>query len=245
MRNSTRLMLMLLAMGGLSGCNTDPSTRVSQPMTIRPNPVPQITQADGAIYHAATSRPLFEDRRARFVGDTLTVNLVEKNSANRKSNGSSSRSGSANVAVGTPTILGYTPRRLPQISLPGANNDLNNAATQTNIDTSFVASSSMKNESKEDNSNSNSFSGSITVTVIEVLPNGNLAVSGEKQVSINETTEFIRLSGIVNPIHITAANTVNSTQIADARIETKGKQSVDTAQVISMLSRFFIALLPF
>jgi flagellar L-ring protein precursor FlgH len=245
MNGMHRLAFMVLMVALLGGCNTDPSTRVSQPMTIRPNPVPQVTQADGAIYHAATSRPLFEDRRARFVGDTLTVVLVEKNSANRKSNGSSSRTGSADVAIGTPTILGYTPKRLPQVNLPGGNNNLNDARTQTNIDSSFTASASMKNESKEDNTNSNTFSGSITVTVIEVLPNGNLAVSGEKQVAINQGTEFIRLSGIVNPVNITAANTVNSTQLADARIETKEKQSVDTAQVISMLSRFFVALLPF
>jgi flagellar L-ring protein precursor FlgH len=87
--------------------------------------------------------------------------------------------------------------------------------------------------------------GTITVTVIEVLPNGNLMVSGEKQIAVNQNTEFIRLSGVVNPVNITAANAVNSTQLADARIESKGKQSMDTAQIISLLSRFFISLVPF
>ena len=243
--NGLRNILMVLAILVLAGCNTDPSTNVRQPMTIRPNPAPPAAQADGAIYHVANSRPMFEDRRARFVGDTLTVNLIEKSSANRKSNGSSSRTGSAAVSIGTPTILGYTPKRLPQISLPGKNNNLNDRDTQTNIDSSFAASSSMKNESKEDNTNSNSFSGTITVTVIEVLPNGNLMVSGEKQLAINEGTEYVRLSGVVNPMHITNANTVSSTQLADARIESKEKQNVDTAQVISLLARFFVALLPF
>jgi flagellar L-ring protein precursor FlgH len=233
------LSLMLLAML-VVGCTTDPSTNVKQPMTIRPNPVPQAVQADGAIYHAFNSRPLFEDRRARFVGDTLTVTLVEKTTGTTSGADSSNRTGSANINVGTPTILGYTPNKISRFGVPGIS-----GTTGTNLDTTFTASDSIKSDSKNSNSNSNSFSGSITVTVIEVLPNGNLVVSGEKQIAVNSNTEFIRLSGVVNPVNITSANVVSSTLVADARIETKQKQSVDAAQVISMLSRFFVALLPF
>lgn len=234
------LSLMLLAALVLAGCNTDPSTSVKQPMTIRPNPMPQAVQADGAIYHAFNSRPLFEDRRARFVGDTLTVTLVEKTTGTTAGSGSSSRTGSADINVGTPTILGYTPNKISRFGLPGVS-----GTTGTNLDTTFTASGSLKSDSKNSNSNSNSFSGSITVTVIEVLPNGNLVVSGEKQIAVNSNTEFIRLSGVVNPVNITSANIVSSTQVADARIETKQKESVDASQIISMLSRFFVALLPF
>lgn len=235
-----RISWMVLSMLVLTGCNSDPSTAVRQPMTIRPNPAPPAAQADGAIYHVANSRPLFEDRRARFVGDTLMVNLVEKSSAKRTSDGSSTRTGSAGVTIGTPTILGYTPTELP--FLP--NNSAASPAAR-NLNSSFSSSSSMKNTNAGDDTNTNTVSGSITVTVLEVLPNGNLIVSGEKQVAINEGTEFVRLSGVVNPMHITNANTVSSTQLADARIESKEKQRMDTSQVISVLSRFFLALLPF
>lgn len=238
----TRKFLLACAILGLAGCNTDPATNVRQPMTIRPNPQPPVTVADGAIFHASSSRPLFEDRRARFVGDTLTVNLVEKVTGSTGTNGSSDRKGSAAVSVTTPTILGYTPKPPFALNVPGGGNNVGNSG---NFDTNFTASSALKSENKSSDSNSTNFSGSIAVTVIEVLPNGNLAVSGEKQVSVNQNTKFIRLSGVVNPMHINSANAVNSTNIADARIETKEKQSVDTAQVISMLSRFFVALLPF
>lgn len=232
----------LMAVILLAGCETDPSTRVAQPMTIRPNPVAPATQADGAIYHAGNSRPMFEDRRARFVGDTLTVTLVEKNTGSTSGADSYNRSGSSNIAIGTPNILGYKMRTPFAIPLPGGNNNISDA---TNLDTSFTASSATKSDNKSSNSNTNAFSGSIAVTVIEVLPNGNLMVSGEKQIAVNNNTEFIRLSGVVNPININGANTVSSTQIADARIETKEKQSVDTSQILSMMSRFFVALLPF
>ena len=83
------------------------------------------------------------------------------------------------------------------------------------------------------------------MTVIEVYPNGNLLVSGEKQMGLKEGEEFIRFSGVVNPNTITGANTVQSTQVADARIEFKANGFVDTAQVMGWLSRFFLTFLPF
>lgn len=226
----------ILAAMLLAGCNTDPSTNVRQPMTIRPNPPAPVMHGDGAIYHATSGRPLFEDMRARFVGDTITVNIVEKTSATKSNADSSNRTNSAAVAVSTPKVFGI---------MPGGGNNNNTTANQSSLDTSLSASSALKSDNKGSDSNSNNFSGAITVTVLEVLPNGNLVVSGEKQIAINNQSEFIRLSGVVNPIYITAANTVNSTQLADARVESKGKQDVDTAQVVSMLARFFVTLLPF
>lgn len=235
--------LLLIGLVLLAGCDTDPSTHVAQPMTVRPNPVHPQAQADGAIYHAANSRPMFEDIRARFVGDTITVTLAESNSGSTNGADGFNRTSSAAVAVGTPTVLGYTPKMPFAVPIPGANNNLGPNA-QTNLNTSFNSSAAIKSANTDSNTSTNAFSGSITVTVIEVLPNGNLKVSGEKQIGVNSNTEFIRLSGVINPIFITG-NTVSSTQVADARIEAKEKDSIDTAQIVSMLSRFFVTLLPF
>lgn len=235
--NTLRNLLPILMLVFLAGCNTDPSTNVAQPMTARPTPPVQNAQRDGSIYRVADARPLFEDRRARFVGDTLTVNIVERSSATKSIDESNERTGDVNVSVPTPTILGLTPKRIPR-NIPGFTRG-------TNLDTSVTASSDISYDSAESNSNKNTISGTITVTVIEVLPNGNLLVSGEKQIAINQNTEFIRLSGVVNPININSSNAVSSTQLADARIESKGKQSMDAAQIISLMSRFFISLVPF
>lgn len=229
MNGMARVSVIIATLALLAGCNTDPSTAVRQPMTVRPTAAAPLAAPDGAIYHAGTSRPLFEDRRARFVGDTLTVALVERTTGTTNNSDSFSRSGSASVSVGNPTLLGKV------LSLPGGRS----------LNTTFSADSELESDNEDRNSNSNSFTGSITVTVIEVLANGNLMVSGEKQVAVNNNTEFIRLSGVVNPVNITSANVVSSTQIADARIENKSKQSMDTAQIVSMLARFFVALVPF
>src|SRR3546814_4514613 len=90
------------------------------------------------------------------------------------------------------------------------------------------ASGSNKASGKGDSSANNTFTGTITTTVIGVLPNGNLQVAGEKQIAINRGSEYVRFSGVVDPRSITGANSVSSTQVADARIEYRSKDRKST-----------------
>jgi flagellar L-ring protein FlgH len=215
---------LLIASALLAGCvTTTPSTAVHQPMTVRPEARAMAAPANGSIYNIATARPLFEDRRARLVGDTLTINITEKTAAAKKSDTKADRS--HETSLGIPTIAG-----LPLKSFQGA---------------TLAANSSTAFEGSGENTSSNNFIGTLTVTVIEVYPNGNLLVSGEKQIGLKEGEEFVRFSGVVNPITITAANTVASTQVADARIEYKANGFLDSAQVMGWLGRFFLTFLPF
>ena len=208
----------------LTACvTTAPPTSVQQPMTARPEPRNYAAPANGAIYNVASARPLFEDRRARFVGDLITINIAEKTSASKNSENKTTRSES--IAAAVPTVVG-----LPIKTLQG---------------TSLSASDSNNFDGKGQNTSANDFTSSLTVTVIEVLPNGNLLVSGEKQIGLKEGEEFIRFSGVVNPTTITTANTVQSTQVADARIEYKANGFIDSSQVMGWLSRFFLTFLPF
>ncbi|MEW6164203.1 MAG: flagellar basal body L-ring protein FlgH [Pseudomonadota bacterium] len=208
----------------LGGCVASvPPTAVHQPMTIRPEARPTPAPANGSIYNIASARPLFEDRRARYVGDTLTINIAEKTAAAKKSDTKADRSHSSEVAV--PTMLG-----LPLKTVQGT-------TLSTTHETAF--------EGSGENTSSNNFTGTLTVTVIEVYSNGNLLVSGEKQIGLKEGEEFIRFSGVINPNTITASNTVQSTQVADARIEYKANGFVDSAQVMGWLGRFFLSYLPF
>ncbi len=80
----------------------------------------------------------------------------------------------------------------------------------------------------------------ITVTVTDVMGNGNLLVSGEKQMGINQGTEFIRFSGVVNPRTVSGNNTVPSTLVADARIEYTAKGYIDEAQPMGWMQRIFL-----
>lgn len=215
------VVLVVAAM--LAGCiTTTPPTAVHQPMTVRPEPRPQYQTNAGAIFQPGAVRPLFEDRRARMVGDTLVINLSERTQAAKKSSSSADRS--QDIEVSVPRIAG--------VPLKGAQG----IGVQANSENVFAG----KGASSADNN----FTGTITVTVIEVLPNGNLLVSGEKKVAINQGDEYIRFSGVVNPTQVTAANTVQSTQVADARIEYRATGYIDEAQIMGWLGRFFLSFLP-
>jgi len=217
-------VIAVLATSILAGCITStPPTAVHQPMSARPTARNEVMPSNGAIYQANFARPLFEDRRARFVGDTISINIVEKTQAAKKSNTGVERSQDMEISV--PTLF-----RVPGKSFQGL---------------SAEASHDSKFAGKGESAANNTFTGTITCTVIEVLPNGNLLVSGEKLVAINQGEEFIRFSGVVNPAHITAANVVTSTQVADARIEYKANGAIDSAQVMGWLARFFLTFLPF
>ncbi|MBI4983834.1 MAG: flagellar basal body L-ring protein FlgH [Rhodocyclales bacterium] len=219
------LICIAVLAGALAGCVTTavPPTAVHQPMTARPESRSYAPQTNGAIYNVASARPLFEDRRARFIGDTITINITEKTQASKISENKAERSHTVDASV--PSVVG-----LPFKGAQG---------------TTLSASDSNKFGGKGQNNSSNDFTSTITVTVIEVYPNGNLLVSGEKQIGLKEGEEFIRFSGVVNPNNITAANSVSSTQVADARIEYKANGFIDSAQVMGWLGRFFLSFMPF
>lgn len=218
-----QVLLWIATVATLSACNTVPATNIHQPMSVRPAPRMELAAGNGSIYQASTGRPLFEDRRARYVGDTITITIAENTSASKTSNNKLDRSAS-NVASVTAMsrLLGQSALGL----------DL-----KTNTANEF--------EGKGDAANKNVFSGSITVTVIDVLPNGNLMVSGEKQLAVGNEQEFVRLSGVVNPSFVDAANTISSSKVADARIEYKSAGQLSEGMSMAWLGRFFLNVLPF
>ena len=224
MKFSAALALAALAL--LSGCAsiypTTP-TAVHQPMTARPESRAQALPATGSIYQAAYARPLFEDRRARNVGDTITINLVERNTAQKSANANATRNGNMSAGIGP----------ISRLPLKG----LNGLELEADSESDFAGKGAA--------AANNVFNGTITVTVIDVYPNGNLLVSGEKMVAINQGNEFIRFSGVINPNNVTTANTVQSTQVADARIEYRGSGFIDESNTMGWLQRFFVAIMPF
>jgi flagellar L-ring protein precursor FlgH len=198
--------------------------KIQEPTTAKPVIVARAPQQNGAIFQDGISyRPLFEDRRARYVGDTLTIVINEKTNASKDGNANASRD--ASVSMSVPTVQG-----VPLKTLQGTNI---NATASSKIDT------------KEATAANNLFTGTVTVTVIDVLPNGNLMVSGEKQIGINSEVEKLRFSGVVNPLYIVNGNQVSSTSVADARMEVASHSDVKPEQLLGFMGRFFLSFLPF
>ena len=221
--------LMVGLLLGLAGCAIKPPTSIHQPMTAKPVENKVVVPADGAIFHAGINeRPMFEDKRARNVGDILTINIVEKTTGNKKSSAGSTNANSINANM--PNVTSGPLAQLLK-AFP------------------ITSSSSNKSATTGAGAASEDLTGTIAVTVIEVLANGNLLVSGEEQVALNQSDEFIRFSGVVNPTSITGANTVSSTQVADAHIEYKSagamNEVINDAKTLGFLGRFFQSVMPF
>ncbi len=202
----------------LSACSTKVFKREKFEPSM-PTAKPVVKKPTGAIYNTHTSVLLYEDRKARHVGDILTVVLNEKTNASKKVTLNTSKDSS--IGTGVTSLFGVTGTR-------GARNYLNNTLNGTN-----------EFKSKGDSTQSNNISGTIAVTVEKVLANGNLLVRGQKRMLINSGEERIQLSGIVRPSDVSADNTVSSTKIANAKIIYTGKGAVASSSKMGWLARFF------
>jgi len=186
-------------------------------------PVPMAGVPSGGIFQAASYRPPFEDPRARLPGDSLTIQIMERINASQRSSASIDREGGVSAKVSAFPFL--------KAPLLGKLN--------------LGANSSNNFEGKGGTESANTFSGSITATVLEVLPNGHLVVAGEKQIGVNENVDVLRFSGTVDPRQIQPGNVIPSIQVANARIESRGRGAQGEALSIGWLARFFLSVIPF
>ncbi|MEI6146327.1 MAG: flagellar basal body L-ring protein FlgH [Methylococcales bacterium] len=201
----------------LSACSIAPTSIVPHATSARatkPEPVAQ----NGSIFHASTFKSAFGDYRARGVGDVLTITINETVSANKSNKVADKYASSMNAQLNS--LLGLNIKGM-QASESAAINSSDQATGAAN----YV------------------FTGSVAVTVIEVLPNGNLLVSGEKQIGMDKGAEFIRISGVVAPNTILIGNTIPSTQLADARVEYRTNSQMDPAELVKSIGRILSAAL--
>jgi flagellar L-ring protein precursor FlgH len=184
-------------------------------------------EPNGSIFQPGRSVRLFEDNKAFRIGDVLSVTLSESTNASKSAETTTSKEEEIDIDV--MAILGSLG---PSIN---GNNVLDN---DVNGERDFTGSG--------DSEQSNSLSGEIAVTVVDILPNGNLVVRGEKLIGLNQGSEFIRLSGWVRPQDISSENTVMSRKIANSRIYYGGGGVVAESNTRGWLSRFFDSpLFPF
>lgn len=220
------MMLGIIVMSGCSSSSSRPLAagfEASRPTYYSPPP-PQ----NGAIFQAGYEVSLYEDMRARRVGDILTIILTEKTKASKQAATNTARDSSVEIA--NPTLFGGQLK----FDLPRPFNTAINGAT---LETSLGSSNSFKGEG--DSAQSNSLTGSITVTVAEVLPNGNLFVKGQKRLTINQGDEYVQFSGIVRAADINPDNSVLSTKVADANIAYVGEGMVADVNSQGWAARFF------
>ncbi len=212
---ATTALLALASCATLDPPLRDPAYAPSLPEP----PAARPEAATGAIYNPNNNLFLFEDIRARRVGDTLIVVLEEKTAANKSASTTTKKE--SGLSLGVKSLFGRP------ATAGGA--EFLNADVEASRDFSGKGGSTQ----------SNSLSGNITATVAEVLPNGNLVVRGEKVLTLNQGSEVVRVRGIVRPVDIRADNSVRSWQIANAEITYSGKGALADSNQQGWLSRFF------
>ncbi len=208
----------------VSGCTTVVGVQPGQYPPSIPQQAMPAGPVDGSIFEGRSSLVLFDDVKARRIGDTITIVFNERMQASK--NASTDASKTSDFDAGSPTLGGVTP------TLNG-NNILENA---WETDQSFAGEGS--------SSQSNRLDGRITVTVADVLPNGNLVVRGEKWLTLNQGEEYVQISGIVRTADLATNNEVPSFKVADARITYSGNGAVADSNRPGILTRAFLKFWP-
>ncbi len=227
-----KLIFPLLAIVLLAAC----SAQQKPPLVIH-EPLEEIQTADekthepGSLWREDTNS-MFADQKARNVGDIVTVIISETASASKQATTSTSRK--SNMAASIPNFFGLeNDKLLKQIRDPIDPANLVKADFTNGFDGSGTTTR------KED------LSAFLTTQVIGRYPNGQLKIRGGKEVMVNDEVQIIYLTGIVRPVDITAANTVSSNKILNARISYTGKGALSDKQEPGWAMRVIDNIWPF
>ena len=219
-----RVAQTLIIVTLFSGCVMKPPVRPDDPYyapIMKTQPVREPPK-NGSLFSSNSSMLLFTDQKAKNVGDIITVILRERTASSKTSNIEVTKESDTSIAPNAASglLFGATP------SVGG-----------TNLSTNLTGDREFTGEAEADQSNQ--LSGEITATIVNIFPNGNVAIRGEKWITLNRGAEYIRISGLVRGDDITPENTVMSTKIADARITYSGTGEFAESQEMGWLTRFF------
>lgn len=218
-----RALVLALVLPMLSACGHGAMIRGDvqplAPMAVMQVPV-QATAAPsaGAIYREGPGLRLYTDRKAREVGDIVTINLSERTQASTRANTAitkESTNSMSGTVFGAPVTV-------------GGQDILDNSLSNT------------RNFAGDGNSTqSNQITGTLTAQVVQKLPNGNLVIQGSKELALNQGNELIQVQGIIRTADIGPDNTIASTRVADARIVYGGRGPLARSNAMGWLDRFF------
>ena len=191
-----------------------------------PQSPPKPKPKDGSLYQEYQTLSLFGNTNNHRVGDIITISLNERTISSKSSGVAIDKENDISLLEnGVGTFLGKnTSDTLPIIG-------------DVTVPLNTSQSRAFSGDSSADQSNS--LQGNISVTITEILPNGNLMVRGEKWMTLNNGDEYIRISGLLRKEDVTLENTVSSTKLANARISYSGQGDLANSQRMGWLSRFF------
>ncbi|MFL9927056.1 flagellar basal body L-ring protein FlgH [Herbaspirillum lusitanum] len=215
-----------LSLAGLMCACTSPAPLVSGPTSVRSAyPVANV-ENNGSIFRVSSAQ-LFEEPTTHNVGDILKIQISETLTGSNKSTTTNSRDSS-----------------MSQTGLTGGNSLSTMLSSLFNARADYTAAGANSFKGSGQTDNANSMSGTLMVSIIEVLPNSNLVVAGEKRIGMNGSVNTLRFSGVIRNRDI-RNGVVESANVADARLEQVGGGSVADANSQSWMQQFFRNVLSF
>ena len=220
----------------LSGCaiNSPPPISQTNDASFAPLPVVPSRPHEGSLFDPDAETSLVADFRAKRVGDVLTVRIEEDLKGSKDVKTKTDRK--TEVNVGLTGILGWEFNKRVQPRYPGEKVDAAQAIGGVGTN---------KFDGQGATSGDTSLSGTISVRVVKQLPGGNLLIKGSREISINNETQYVILTGIVRPADIEPGNVVSSTRIADARLSYTGGGVLSEMQHPGWLGRIMGIIAPF
>lgn len=234
----TIVVCSFIVLTTLSGCTSVDKNTALLPPGISDEPALEtkyepLPPSEGSLWTEG-SDPFFEDTKARQPGDTLIVDIVEN--AKSSMDAATEAGRSSTVDIGVPNFFGYTE---PFVAL--ANPVKRGMIADTMVGTKYA--NTFKGEAKSNRNGQ--ITASIAARIVDVLPNGNYTVYGKRAMKLNQEVQYIVVSGVVRPEDIGDNNRVQSTYLADSRIEYFGQGVIADKQKQGWGTRLFDNLWPF
>nr|MBF0221269.1 flagellar basal body L-ring protein FlgH [Desulfobulbaceae bacterium] len=218
----------------MTGCVTKQSAQVSQPFPERHSlPLVERQQdlpAEGAIF-SGQSRNIYSDSRAKAIGDIVLIKIVETSSGKKTAETTTSRDSS--LKGGISSLFGFE----SLFAGPDGQHTPSLTSMSTNLQKSFTGTGETKRDS--------TVTATLSARVIDVTLDGNLIIRGYREVRVNNETQHIVLSGLVRPSDISKDNSIESSHIADARIEYTGTGAIASKQQPGWLANALDIVWPF
>jgi flagellar L-ring protein precursor FlgH len=183
----------------------------------------------GSVWKEETSKSMFADKRARAVGDIVTILVQENNTSSKENSTQTSKSSSVNASIDT------------FLYSPGASSFLTKGGQMPAM--KFGGSQSFDGGGKINNSEK--ITARIAVRVVDILPNGNMLIEGRRETTVSGEKQEVILRGAVRSEDVAANNTVFSYNVADASIKFIGKGTISDNQRKGWLHKIWEKVTPF
>ncbi len=235
LKNFISLAAFSAATALLSACSSPPVALTHTPefAPVYPPMAEKVQSNSGAIFSSRTDN-WFGRNKSYQIGDVVTVLLNEETQTERNVEAKLNRKSTNNVLAASTGLS----NAIQNISVGGSK--LSGVLQGIKLDGSEITNAGSGQDSK-----TAKLIGAVTVTVVEVLANGNLVVRGEKQLALTEGSEIIQLSGIIRPIDISPSNMVQSSRLANAQIAYRGTGDLANAGKAGWGTSALMKLWPF